>query len=146
MEIPINGIAGGNNATQFTFPDLPQIRTTPIYSVIPMLPTFCSQSFITGGALVPVSNMLTGYLSLFTNPIPSDPNGEDKVAVNGVPLLYLNAVNDHTNPSLWNEAMFAGQTVVWPKSYVTFKTPIGNTTNLVLCFLIKYGATQKIQQ
>jgi hypothetical protein len=146
VEVLAAGVAGGSTQQKFVFPDLPQIRTTPIYSIFLMLPSVVTLSYLTQQPLVTLANLKNAFLSLYTNPIPGDTGGDDKLAIDGVPLLYFNPINDFATPYMEDESMFAGQTVVWPKSYITLSAPIGNTTNFVFSFLIKYGKTSKVQQ
>lgn len=147
VEVLAAGVAGGSAQQKFVFPDLPQIRTCPIYSIQIYPPTVITSSYLTQQTPVSVANLKISYLSLYTDAIPGDTlQGESKLAIDGVPLLLLQYSQDYATPFVWQEPMFAGQTVVWPKSYITTSAPLANTTNLVFCFGIKYGHTMKVQQ
>lgn len=145
VEILVQGVAGpGNTQTTFNFPDLPQIRNTPIYSIVAYTPNTLALSGITGQTLVPVANMMNAYLTLYT----TDPTtGEQKNGIDRLPLLELNYMfNATADPHVMYMPEFVGQTVTWPKSFITMAAPIANATNLVFCFGVRYGWDQKVQQ
>lgn len=145
VEVLVQGAASpGNQQTVFNFPDLPQVRNTPIYSIVVYTPDTCTLSGITFQTLVPVANLQEAYLTLYT----TDPVApEQKYGIDRIPLLELNYMRNATaDPSVLYMPEMVGQTVTWPKSYITLGAPIGNVTNLVFQFGIRYGYNQKVQQ
>jgi hypothetical protein len=137
-----NGVA--STQTVFNFPDLPQLRTTPIYSIVVYTPNTTPLSGITFQPLVPVANLQNAFLTLYT----LDPNeSESKYGIDRIPLLELNYFfNATADPHVFYMPEFVGQTIVWPKSYITLAAAIGNTTSLVFAFGVRYGYAQKVQQ
>jgi hypothetical protein len=144
VELVIPGVAGGQTGTVFNFQDQPQLRSNPIYGIIVYTVDTVPLSMFTGQTVIPTANLLNANLTLYT----TDPiAGEMKNGIDRMPLIEFNPfLNTTTVPRVFHPQEFVGQTVTWPKSYVTFVAPPGNTVNWVICFGVRYGWSQKVQQ
>lgn len=143
VEILIPG-GGANTQTFFNFPDLPQIRTCPIYSMVFYPNGVINLSAITGQTAAAASLVQSAYLTLYSE----DPvTGVGKNAINRIPLIEMNYIQGvATTPSVFTMPEWAGQTVVWPKSFIQFMVAPTPATQTAICFGIRYGYTNQTQQ
>jgi len=139
IEVVVPGIAvTGQTGTQFNFPDLPQLRYIflrglKVYS-FNALPTAPS-----GNGNITLANFKQAFLTLYI----ADP---DNLASQGeyiyrIPLIELNDTVDNAAPLApykWEVERFIGQSVVWPKCYITFAVAPANLVNQSVILLCNY--------
>lgn len=143
IELVIPGVTGGNTTQQFNFPDLPQIRNTPIYGIVAYNADIIAASPLTFQPVITAAEMKTMFLTLFS----TDPETqEQKNGIDRMPLGELNYFLGSTTPHVMYMREFVGQTVTWPKSFINLSAPLNNTTNLVVVFGVYYGYSKKVQQ
>lgn len=147
IEVLVPGVAGGQTQQKYNFPDEPQIRNTPILSIVVYSINTMTLSPLTFQPLPSVAILKTAYLSLYT----TDPNsGEQKYGIDNLPLLELNYMQQgaagNAEPHVIYMPEFVGQTVTWPKSFITLAAPPNNTTNFVFLLGVRYSWTKKVQQ
>ena len=96
VELVIPGLAAGNTGTTFNFPDEPQIRTVPIYSIVVYSSDSIPLSSITSQPVATPAQLAKCFLTLYT----TDPKTKDqKNGIDRMPLLELNyLLNNGTTP------------------------------------------------
>ena len=139
IEVPVPGIAvTGQTATRFLFPDLPQLRYVYLralkcysFNALPVAPSTNPN--------ISLVNFKQAFLTLYI----SDP---DNLASQGeyiyqIPLIELNDIVDNAAPIApytFKVKPFIGQSVVWPKCYITFAVAPGNLVPNSVIFLCNY--------
>jgi hypothetical protein len=146
VELQIPGVAGGNTGTTFNFPDEPQLRNVPLFSIVVYDSTSVPLSGFTSTAVATIAQLQKCFLTLYT----TDPKtGEQKNGIDRIPLLELNYLMTSTvgEPHVWQMPEFVGQEVTWPKSFITVTSGgIGNATNICILLGVRYGWSNAVQQ
>lgn len=135
VELIVNGVTGGNNATTFNFPDQPYLNDKPvqwieIFSVndISVAPS--------NTPLVASTVIKTATLTLYMNN-PDQPESQGQWITN-VPLWQLHQIQNATDPFCRHVFEMRGQKIVWTKSFITVGAAIANTTNVSFFFNVGY--------
>jgi hypothetical protein len=88
-----------------------------------------TNSVLSGNALLSTANLKQSYLVLYYN---------DKESVNRIPVLELNRVvsNSATAAFSFDITPFAGQQIIWSKSYIQTPTAYSSisASNFSICF------------
>ena len=106
-----------SGATRFTFNDQPQLRFVNTLAISTYYDTSLRRS--------PLSNNKTPFFTEFIN-ASIVLYYDDKEAVDRMPVSALNNIQGN---GIFDRAAFAGQTIVWAKSYLAFGQPIQNWGN-----------------
>jgi len=124
-----------STGTRFYFPDQPQLRFTSLLNLVCYTTGTATNSILSGNPLLSTANLKNTYLVLYAN---------DKEAVNRIPVLELNRVASNSttaDPYVFSLNAFAGQQIVWSKSYI--QTPVAyssiTTSNYSVCFGVYYA-------
>lgn len=111
-------------ATRYYFPDQPQLRFVSLMALesYPEMTTLgTTLSPLSGSKVIGVNDSLNAYLVLYYN---------DKESVNRLPYSQLNRTFNNgfsSQASVFQSYPFAGQQIIWAKSYIQFSTaPTGN--------------------
>lgn len=143
VELIIPGVSGGNTQTTFSFEDQPQIRNVPIYSIVAYASDSVNLSPLTGTNVIDEGQMMQTFLTLYT----TDPTTqEQKNGIDRIPLIELNYIRTGGTPNVIYMPEMVGQTITWPKSFITLPVAYGNETNLCVLLGIRYGYSKKVQQ
>ena len=105
-----------STATKFFFPDQPNLRFVSLLNLVCYTPNVVTTSVLSGNALLSVSNLQKTYLTLYYN---------DKEAVSKIPILELNRIASNSSsadPYAFAITPFAGQQIIWSKSYIQTPT------------------------
>ena len=105
-----------STATRFYFPDQPQLRFVSLLNLVCYTPNVVSSSILSGNSLLSVANLQKTYLVLYYN---------DKESVNRIPILELNRIASNSSsadPYAFAITPFAGQQIIWSKSYIQTPT------------------------
>ena len=105
-----------SSATKFFFPDQPNLRFVSLLNLVCYTPNVVTTSVLSGNALLSVSNLQKTYLTLYYN---------DKEAVSKIPILELNRIASNSSsadPYAFAITPFAGQQIIWSKSYIQTPT------------------------
>ena len=108
-----------STATKFFFPDQPNLRFVSLLNLVCYTPNVVTTSVLSGNALLSVANLQKTYLTLYYN---------DKEAVSKIPILELNRIasnSSNADPYAFAITPFAGQQIIWSKSYI--QTPTAYT-------------------
>jgi len=108
-----------STATKFFFPDQPNLRFVSLLNLVCYTPNVVTTSVLSGNALLSVANLQKTYLTLYYN---------DKEAVSKIPILELNRIASNSSsadPYAFAITPFAGQQIIWSKSYI--QTPTAYT-------------------
>lgn len=108
-----------SSATKFFFPDQPNLRYVSLLNLVCYTPNVVTTSVLSGNALLSVANLQKTYLTLYYN---------DKEAVSKIPILELNRIASNSSsadPYAFAITPFAGQQIIWSKSYI--QTPTAYT-------------------
>jgi hypothetical protein len=93
-----------------------------------------TNSVLSGNALLSTANLKTSFLVLYYN---------DKESVNRIPVLELNRVvsNSATAAFSFDITPFAGQQIIWSKSYIQTPTAYSSISagNFSICFGVYYA-------
>lgn len=109
-----------STATRFYFPDQPQLRFVSMLNLVCYTPNVVTNSILSGNALLSLANLKLTYLVLYYN---------DKEAVNRIPILELNRIATNSasgDPYAFAITPFAGQQIIWSKSYIQTPTAYGS--------------------
>lgn len=123
-----------STGTRFYFPDQPQLRFVSLLNLVCYTPDTITNSVLSGNPLLTIANLKNTYLVLYYN---------DKESVNRIPVLELNrvATNSATGAFSFDITPFAGQQIIWAKSYI--QTPLAyssiTTSNFSVCFGVYYA-------
>jgi len=123
-----------STGTRFYFPDQPQLRFVSLLNLVCYTPDTITNSVLSGNPLLTIANLKNTYLVLYYN---------DKESVNRIPVLELNrvATNSATGAFSFDITPFAGQQIIWAKSYI--QTPLAyssiTTSNFSICFGVYYA-------
>jgi hypothetical protein len=122
-----------SGATRFQFPDQPQLRFVNMLNLTAYFNQMPNFSVLSNNELPAFPEFINASLVLYYN---------DKESVDRMPLISLN--NNIYSSGIFDRAAFAGQTIVWAKSYLQFSNPI--TTNwenytgpISFCFGVYYA-------
>ena len=105
-----------SSATKFFFPDQPNLRFVSLLNLVCYTPNVVTTSVLSGNALLSVANLQKTYLTLYYN---------DKEAVSKIPILELNRIASNSSsadPYAFAITPFAGQQIIWSKSYIQTPT------------------------
>ena len=105
-----------STATKFFFPDQPNLRFVSLLNLVCYTPNVVTTSVLSGNALLSVANLQKTYLTLYYN---------DKEAVSKIPILELNRIASNSSsadPYAFAITPFAGQQIIWSKSYIQTPT------------------------
>ena len=132
IEIPIQQ---GSTQNRFYTPDQPQLRFVSLLNLVCYTPDVITHSIISGNPLLTLADMQTTFLVLYYN---------DKEAVSRIPVLELNRVATNSaaaNPFSFAITPFAGQQIIWAKSYITTPTAYAGigASNFSVCFGVYYA-------
>ena len=108
-----------SSATKFFFPDQPNLRFVSLLNLVCYTPNVVTTSVLSGNALLSIANLQKTYLTLYYN---------DKEAVSKQPILELNRIASNSSsadPYAFAITPFAGQQIIWSKSYI--QTPTAYT-------------------
>ena len=108
-----------STATKFFFPDQPNLRFVSLLNLVCYTPNVVTTSVLSGNALLSIGNLQKTYLTLYYN---------DKEAVSKIPILELNRIASNSSsadPYAFAITPFAGQQIIWSKSYI--QTPTAYT-------------------
>ena len=113
IEIVVNQ---SSTATKFFVPDQPNLRFVSLLNLVCYTPNVVSTSVLSGNSLLSVANLQKTYLTLYYN---------DKESVSKIPILELNRIASNSSsadPYSFSITPFAGQQIVWSKSYIQTPT------------------------
>ena len=108
-----------STATKTFFPDQPNLRFVSLLNLVCYTPNVVSTSILSGNALLSIANLQKTYLVLYYN---------DRESVQYLPILELNRIASNSSsadPYAFAITPFAGQQIVWSKSYI--QTPSAYT-------------------
>jgi hypothetical protein len=119
-----------STGTKFFFPDQPQLRFTSLLNLVSYTTDSCTNSILSGNPLLSIANLKNTYLILYAN---------DKECINRIPVMSLNVQGTTTASSSWvyNIAPFAGQQIVWSKSYI--QSPVAYSSISGSNFSVVFG-------
>jgi hypothetical protein len=123
-----------STGTRFYFPDQPQLRFVSLLNLVCYTTDTITNSVLSGNALLSTANLKNSYLVLYYN---------DKESVNRIPVLELNRVvsNSATAAVSFDITPFAGQQIIWSKSYIQTPTAYASISgsNFSVCFGVYYA-------
>ena len=127
-------IPASSSGTRFYAPDQPQLRFTSLLNLVCYTTDTISNSILSGNPLLSIANLQKTFLVLYYN---------DKESVNRIPVLELNRVvsNAATAAYSFDITPFAGQQIIWAKSYIQTPTAYGSisASNFSVCFGVYYA-------
>ena len=127
-------IPASSSGTRFYAPDQPQLRFTSLLNLVCYTTDTISNSVLSGNPLLSIANLQKTFLVLYYN---------DKESVNRIPVLELNRVvsNAATAAYSFDITPFAGQQIIWAKSYIQTPTAYGSisASNFSVCFGVYYA-------
>ena len=127
-------IPASSTGTRFYAPDQPQLRFTSLLNLVCYTTDTISNSVLSGNPLLSIANLQKTFLVLYYN---------DKESVNRIPVLELNRVvsNAATAAYSFDITPFAGQQIIWAKSYIQTPTAYGSisASNFSVCFGVYYA-------
>ena len=112
-------VTQASTATKFFFPDQPNLRFVSLLNLVCYTPSVVTTSVLSGNALLATANLQKTFLTLYYN---------DKEAVSKIPILELNRIASNSasaDPYAFAITPFAGQQIIWSKSYI--QTPTAYT-------------------
>jgi hypothetical protein len=121
-------IPQNSTATRFYFPDQPQLRFVSLLNLELYTSSTSSFSILSGNPLLDNADLQTTYLVLYAN---------DKESINRIPVFALNNINDTSTPFAFDLKPFAGQQIVWSKSYIT--TPVAYSNISTSAYACSFG-------
>lgn len=124
-----------STGTRFYFADQPQLRFVSMLNLVTYTPNVLTNSILSGNPLLSLANMKNTYLVLYYN---------DKESVNRIPVLELNRIASNSSsadPYAFAITPFAGQQIVWSKSYILTPTAYSSisASNYSVCFGVYYA-------
>lgn len=123
-----------STGTRFYFPDQPQLRFVSMLNLVCYTPDTITNSVLSGNPLLTIANLKTSFLVLYYN---------DKESVAKIPVLELNrvATNSATGAFSYDITPFAGQQIIWAKSYIQTPTAYASISgsNFSICFGVYYA-------
>ena len=127
-------IPASSTGTRFYAPDQPQLRFTSLLNLVCYTTDTISNSILSGNPLLSIANLQKTFLVLYYN---------DKESVSKIPVLELNRVvsNAATAAYSFDITPFAGQQIIWAKSYIQTPTAYGSisASNFSVCFGVYYA-------
>jgi len=127
-------IPQSSTGTKFFAPDQPQLRFTSLLNLVCYTTDTISNSILSGNALLSIANLQKTFLVLYYN---------DKESVSKIPVLELNRVasNAATAAFSYDITPFAGQQIIWSKSYIQTPTAYASISaaNFSVCFGVYYA-------
>ena len=127
-------IPASSSGTRFYAPDQPQLRFTSLLNLVCYTTDTISNSILSGNPLLSIANLQKTFLVLYYN---------DKESVSRIPVLELNRVvsNAATAAFSFDITPFAGQQIIWAKSYIQTPTAYGSisASNFSVCFGVYYA-------
>lgn len=127
-------VPANSTGTRFFFPDQPQLRFVSLLNLVCYTTDTITNSVLSGNALLSTANLKTSFLVLYYN---------DKESVNRIPVLELNRVvsNSATAAFSFDITPFAGQQIIWAKSYIQTPTAYSSISagNFSVCFGVYYA-------
>ena len=131
IEVPIQQSSSG---TKFYVPDQPQLRFVSLLNLVCYTTDTISVSPLSGNPLLSIANLQKTFLVLYYN---------DKESVKYIPVLELNRVvsNAATAAFSFDITPFAGQQIIWSKSYIQTPTAYSSISgsNFSVCFGVYYA-------
>lgn len=127
-------IPASSTGTRFYAPDQPQLRFTSLLNLVCYTTDTISNSILSGNPLLSIANLQKTFLVLYYN---------DKESVSRIPVLELNRVvsNSATAAFSFDITPFAGQQIIWAKSYIQTPTAYSSisASNFSVCFGVYYA-------
>jgi len=127
-------IPASSTGTRFYAPDQPQLRFTSLLNLVCYTTDTISNSILSGNPLLSIANLQKTFLVLYYN---------DKESVNRIPVLELNRVvsNAATAAFSFDITPFAGQQIIWAKSYIQTPTAYSSisASNFSVCLGVYYA-------
>lgn len=127
-------IPQSSTGTRFYFADQPQLRFVSLLNLTCYTTDTISNSVLSGNALLSIANLQKTFLVLYYN---------DKESVNRIPVLELNHVASNAATAAFNYDItpFAGQQIIWSKSFIQTPTAYGSISaaNFSACFGVYYA-------
>ena len=127
-------IPASSSGTRFYAPDQPQLRFTSLLNLVCYTTDTISNSILSGNPLLSIANLQKTFLVLYYN---------DKESVSRIPVLELNRVvsNAATAAFSFDITPFAGQQIIWAKSYIQTPTAYASisASNFSVCFGVYYA-------
>lgn len=127
-------IPQSSNGTRFYSNDLPQLRFVSLLNLTCYTTDTVSNSILSGNPLLSIANLQKTYLVLYYN---------DKESVQKIPVLELNHVASNSATAAFNYEItpFAGQQIIWAKSYIQTPTAYSSisASNFSVCFGVYYA-------
>ena len=105
-----------STATKFFFPDQPNLRFVSLLNLVCYTANVVTYSVLSGNALLSTANLQKTFLTLYYN---------DTEAVSKIPILELNRIASNSasaDPYAFAITPFAGQQIIWSKSYIQTPT------------------------
>ena len=131
IEVPIQASSTG---TKFYVPDQPQLRFVSLLNLTCYTTDTISVSPLSGNPLLSLANLKQTFLVLYYN---------DKESVKYLPVLELNRVVSNTATAAFSFDItpFAGQQIIWAKSYIQTPTAYSSisASNFSVCFGVYYA-------
>ena len=122
-----------STGTRFYVPDQPQLRFVSLLNLVCYTTDTITNSVLSGNTFE-TANLKNTYLVLYYN---------DKESVNRIPVLELNRVvsNSATAAFSFDITPFAGQQIIWAKSYIQTPTAYSSISgsNFSVCFGVYYA-------
>jgi hypothetical protein len=127
-------IPASSTGTRFYAPDQPQLRFSSLLNLVCYTTDTISNSILSGNPLLSIANLQKTFLVLYYN---------DKESVSRIPVLELNRVvsNAATAAFSFDITPFAGQQIIWAKSYIQTPTAYSSisASNFSVCFGVYYA-------
>ena len=127
-------IPASSTGTKFFIPDQPQLRFVSLLNLVCYTTDTITNSVLSGNPLLSIANLKTTFLVLYYN---------DKESVSRIPVLELNRVvsNSATAAFSFDITPFAGQQIIWSKSYIQTPTAYSSISgsNFGVCFGVYYA-------
>jgi hypothetical protein len=123
-------IAQGSTQTRYYFPDQPQLRYVSLLNLVAYNENAVPFSILSGNANVTQSEFAQTFLVLYAN---------DKEAINRIPLTDLNSVVTNGQVGVFARNAFAGQQVIWAKSYIQTTQAYDTTNAASVCLGVYYA-------
>ena len=126
-------IAQGSTQTRYYFPDQPQLRYVSLLNLVAYQVDAVPSSILSGNANISAQEFKQTFLVLYAN---------DKEAINRIPLADLNSVSVGQNgdgPGVFARNAFAGQQIIWAKSYIQTTAAYDTTNAASVMFGVYYA-------
>jgi len=123
-------IAQGSTQTRYYFPDQPQLRYVSLLNLVAYDDNSVPTSILSGNANINGQEFSQTFLVLYAN---------DKECINRVPLVDLNSVSINGGVGVFARNAFAGQQIIWAKSYIQTTAAYDTTNAASVMFGVYYA-------